>query len=133
MTNVQRSGDDLTKGMRWVARVVGLLASGLFVLFLFCAGFEICPSLSWTSLQGMPLFIVLTMAAVGVLIAWRWEMVGGAMAVVGAVALSALVYFGSGRDVFSTALMISLPFFVAGALFLACCWRKRIAPSMSRV
>lgn len=133
MTAVRGSDDGLTTGMRWGARILGLLASGLFVFFLVCAGVGVCRMLSWGSLRGMPLFVVLTVAAVGVLIAWRWETVGGAMAVVGAVALGVLVYFGSGRKVFSTALMISLPFFVAGVLFLACRWRTRIAPSTSRV
>jgi hypothetical protein len=127
MRTIQRAGDSSTKVMRWIARVLGLLAGGLFVLFLICSAAKICPTLSWSSPRGMPLFIVLAMAAVGVLIAWRWELIGGAIAAVGAVALSALVYFGSGRAVFSTALMIGLPFFISGALFLACCWRTRTA------
>jgi hypothetical protein len=113
--------------MRWMARILGLLASGLFLFFLICAGIEICPTLSWISSRGMPLFIILAVAAVGVLVAWRWELVGGAMAALGAIAISALVYFGSGRAVLSTALMIGLPFFVSGILFLACCWRTRTA------
>ena len=125
MTTIQRAGDDSTKVMRWIARVLGLLASGLFVLFLICAGIGICPMLSWSSPRGMPLFIVLAMAAVGALLAWRWELIGGAMAAVGAIVLSALVYFGSGRAVLTTALMIGLPFFISGVLFLACCWRTR--------
>ena len=127
MRTIQRTGDSSTKVMRWIARVLGLLTSGLFVLFLICAAATICPTLSWSSPRGVPLFIVLAIAAVGVLIAWRWELVGGAMAAVGAVVLSALVYFGSGRAVFSTALMIGLPFFISGALFLACCWRTSTA------
>ena len=63
MTAVRGSDDGLTTGMRWVARVLGLLASGLFVFFLVCAGIGVCRMLSWGSLRGMPLFIVLTMAA----------------------------------------------------------------------
>ncbi len=49
----------------------------------------------------------------------------GAIAVVCAIAISALVYLGSGRGVILAALMISVPFFVAGVLFLGCCWRTR--------
>ena len=127
MRTIQRAGDSSTKVMRWIARVLGLLASGLFVLFIICAGAKICPTLSWSSPRGIPLFITLAMAAVGVLIAWRWELIGGAMAAVGAIVLSALVYFGSGRAVVSTALMIGLPFFISGVLFLACCWITRTA------
>jgi hypothetical protein len=73
----------------------------------------------------MPLFIVLAMATVSVVIAWRWELIGGAMAVLDAIALSALVYFGSGRALYSTILMISLPFLVAGVLFLVSWWRSK--------
>jgi hypothetical protein len=125
MTAVRGSGDGLITGMRWVARILGLLASGLFVFFLVCAGVGVCRMLSWGELRGMPLFIVLAVTAVGVLIGWRWERLGGGIATIGAIALIALVYFGSGRGVFTTALMVSLPFFVVGVLFLACSWRTR--------
>jgi len=131
MTRIQRIGDTSTKTMRWIARLLGLLASALFVFFLICAGTKICPQLSWSSPRGMPLFIVLAIAAAGVLIAWRWELVGGALAAVAAIAGSALVYFGSGRTVFSTALMIGLPFLISGALYLACCWRTRTAETLA--
>jgi hypothetical protein len=119
----QQIDNYLTIGMRWIARALGLLASGPFVLFLIYSGARILPKLSWSSPQGMPLFIVLAMATVGILIAWRWELIGGAIAVVCAIAISALVYTGSGLTVFSAALMASAPFFVAGVLFLACCWK----------
>jgi hypothetical protein len=127
MTTVQQTGDPSTKTMRWIARILGLLASGLFLFFLICTGAEICPTLSWISPRGMPLFIVLAVAAVGVLVAWRWELIGGTMAALSAIVTSTLVYFGSGRAVLSTALMIGLPFFISGVLFLACCWRTRTA------
>ena len=122
-------GDLSTVVARWIARLLGLLASVPFVLFLFFLGATICPRLSWSNPQGMPLFCVLSAATVGVLIAWRWEMIGGAVAMVSAVAVSGLVYFGSGRTVFPAALMASVPYFVAGVLFLACCWRTRRAQS----
>ena len=125
MTTAQQIDKYLTGGMRWIARALGLLASGPFVLFLIYSGARIFPKLSWSSLRGMPLFIVLAMATVGILIAWRWEMIGGAIAMLCAIAISALVYLGSGRGVILAALMISVPFFIAGVLFLGCCWRAR--------
>lgn len=88
MTTAQQPDDDLTYVMRGVAWALGLWASVPFVLFLIYSGARVCPKLSWNSPQGMPLFIVLAMATVGVLIAWRWEMIGGAMAVVCAIAIS---------------------------------------------
>jgi hypothetical protein len=65
------------------------------------------------------------MATVSVLIAWRWEGIGGVIAVVCAIVINALVYLGSGRAMVYAALMSSVPYFVAGVLFLACCWRTR--------
>jgi hypothetical protein len=99
MTTVQQIDKCLTSGMRWTARVLGLLASGPFVLFLIYPGARILPKLSWSNLRGMPLFIVLAMAMMSILIAWRWEMIGGAIAVFCAIAITALVYLGSGRGV----------------------------------
>lgn len=121
----QQTGDDWTYVLRGFTRAVGLWASTPFVLYLIHSGARVLPKLSWSSPRGMPLFIVLAMATVGILIAWRWEMIGGAIAVLCAIAISALVYLGSGRGVILAALMISVPFFVAGVLFLACCWRTR--------
>lgn len=126
MAMAQQIDNYLIIGMRWIARALGLLASGPLVLFLIYSGASIF-KLSWSSPRGMPLFIVLAMATVGVLIAWRWEMLGGAMAAFCAIAISALVYLGSGRGVVIAALMVSVPFFFAGVLFLACCWRTKQA------
>ena len=88
---------------------------------------EVAASVSkvtWVSSTGHQQFLE-KMATVGVLIAWRWEMIGGAIAVASATAISVLVYLGSRSTVFTAALMTSVPFFVAGVLFLTCCWRTR--------
>ena len=126
MTTVQQIDDSLTKGIRWMARALGLLVTGFFLLFVVSSGVTIFPTLSWVSPRGMPLLVVLLVTALGVVVAWRWEMTGGAVAVFGACASSALVFWGVGRNRLSTSLMISLPFFIAGALFLTCAWRARI-------
>ena len=103
---------------RWIARIVGLLASGPFLLFLVFLGAAICPNLSWSNPQEMPLFCILTVAAIGVLIAWRWEMIGGAIMVISAVAMHGLVYLASGQAAPAPVLMLSVPYFLAGVLFL---------------
>jgi hypothetical protein len=111
--------------MRWTARLLALVAAGLFVAFIITSGASVFSTLSWASAQGLPLLIALVIAIAGVLIAWRWELVGGAMALGGAVAIIALVCAGSGGDMFTCALLFTLPLLAAGALYLACCWRKR--------
>jgi hypothetical protein len=110
--------------MRWIARLLALVATGLFVLFLVDFGSEVIPALGWSP-QGIPLLIGLVVGLVGLLIAWRWELVGGVMAVAGAVVTMALVCLGSGTDMLYCAFLFTAPILIAGALYLACCWRKR--------
>jgi hypothetical protein len=127
MTEVQQTGDGWTTAMRWTARLLALIAAGLFVAFIIMSGARLLSTLSWSSPQGLPLLIALVVAIAGVLIAWRWELVGGAMAMGGSLAIMALVCAGSGGDMLYCALLFTLPLLLAGALYLACCWRKRIA------
>jgi Na+/melibiose symporter-like transporter len=125
MTAVQRTGDYLTGWMRWIARLGSLLMAALFVLFVAGSGARLYATLSWSSPRGMPLLVVLGVTTLSALAAWRWEMTGGIAAVVGAAAVAALVYFGSGGDRLASLLMVALPLLVVGALFLGCCRRTR--------
>jgi hypothetical protein len=127
MTKDQENGNGWTRAMRWTARIVGLAAAGLFLAFLVVSGARVLPALTLTSLQGIPLLSVLLVALAGVLIAWRWELVGGIMAVVGSLAILGLVCAGSGIDMLYCAVLFTLPLLLAGALYLACCARSRAA------
>jgi hypothetical protein len=111
--------------MRWMARLLALAAVGLFVLFVAMSGAKVFPALSWNSPQGLPLLVGLLVALVGVLIAWRWELIGGVLAVAGALAIMGLVCWGSGADMLYCAVLFTLPILVAGVLYLGCCWRTR--------
>ncbi len=113
-----------TTSMRWVARLIGLAAAGLFVAFLVLSGALVFPALSWTDPQGVPLLVALVVAVAGVLVAWRWELTGALMTLGGALAIVALVCAGSGTDMLFCAFLFTLPLLVAGALYLGCCWRK---------
>jgi hypothetical protein len=117
--------------MRWSARVVGLLACGLFLQFIIESGAKL-PALSWGSLQGMPLLLALVTAVAGVLVAWRWEAIGGAMALVGSMAVVVMVYLESGPTLIVAAVILTLPLVVAGAVYLGCCWRTRTAVLQQR-
>jgi hypothetical protein len=111
--------------MRWIARIVALIAVGLFVYFAVEMGARVFPTLTWGP-QGIPLLIAVVVALAGLLVAWRWELVGGIMTVAGVAAIMALVCIGSGTDMFYCAFLFTLPLLVAGALFLGCCWRTRV-------
>jgi hypothetical protein len=111
--------------MRWLARILALIALGLFVLFAVQGGVDVLGSISFLDPQGVPLLVALVVALAGALIAWRWELVGGIMTIVGAVAIIGLVCLGSGADMFLCSLFFTLPLLLSGALYLACCWRTR--------
>jgi hypothetical protein len=127
MKTTQKTANGWTTVMRWVARLLALVAAGLFVYSAIEFGGRILPALSWTSPQGIPLLAVLIVSIAGALIAWRWELVGGVMTLAGAVIVIALVCAGSGVDMFLCALLFTLPMLVAGVLYLGCCWRRRAA------
>lgn len=126
MTHMQQAGNGWTKTMRWTARIVGLIAVGLFVAFLAISAGTVFASLSWFSWQGLPLLVALVAAIAGVLVAWRWELIGGAMTSIGALAIIGLVCLGSGADMFLCSLFFTLPLLVSGALYLGCCARTRL-------
>ena len=119
------SSNDWTTGIRWAARLIGLLALGLFVAFVIMSGPSVFASISLTSLQGLPLLIALLLALGGVLVAWRRELVGGIMTIVGSAAIIGLVCLGSGADMFLCSLFFTLPLLVAGVLYLAAGYRSR--------
>jgi len=120
VVTLQSTSDELTCALRGVARAMGLLASIPFVLFFLYASTELWPELAWSSPLGIPLLIALAMAAVSALIAWHSELVGGALTVVCAIAVIALVCLGSGHSLFPLALLNILPYSLAGALLLVC-------------
>jgi hypothetical protein len=115
--------------MRWTARILALIAGGLFAFFAVEFGPKVFSGMSWTSPQGLPLLLGLVVALLGAFIAWRWELVGGAMAVIGAFMVMGLVCAGSGVDMLLCAFLFTAPLLLAGGLYLACCWRTRRANS----
>ena len=125
MTEVQKGTNGWTKAMRWGARLIGLVAVGLFVAFIAVSGSIVFPTLSFSNPQGIPLFIALLVALAGVLLAWRWELVGGLMAIGGSAAIMLLVCAGSGTDMLYCGFLFTLPLLLAGALYLGCCARTK--------
>lgn len=127
MAKVQKCDSGWTMAMRWAARILALIAVGLSAYSVVEFGAQVLPSLAWTSPQGIPLLIALLLALAGVVIAWRWELIGGLIAVGCSAAIIALVCAGSGSDMFLCAVFFTLPLLLAGALYLGCCWRTRTA------
>jgi hypothetical protein len=126
-----KDGNGWTGLMRWTARILALIAGGLFVYAAVEFGAKILSGLSLGGPQGVPLLLGLLVALLGALIAWRWELVGGLMTVVGAVIVMALVCMGSGLDMLYCAFLFMLPLLAAGVLYLGCCWRTRQVGSLN--
>ncbi|MFN2218680.1 MAG: hypothetical protein ACK2UA_08745 [Anaerolineae bacterium] len=124
MANDLQERNGSTSAMRWTARVLALVAVGLFVYFAVDFGGTVFPTLSWGP-QGIPLLVAVVVALAGVLVAWRWELVGGIMAVAGVAGIMALVCLGSGMDMLFCAFLFTLPLLLAGVLYLGCCWRTK--------
>ena len=121
MTTKNNAGEVGRKGLRWGARAVGLLATGLYLLFVVEFGAKVLSAISWDSPAGMPLFVALTLAVAGTVIAWRWEAIGGLMALLGGMAIAALTVLGRGPNMALAGFVQALPLLVAGTLYLACC------------
>lgn len=67
----------------------------------------------------------------GILIAWRWEGIGGAVVIIHAIVEAVVVYYSHvwAGEPYSegllTALFATLPFLIAGSLYLGSWWRSR--------
>ena len=65
----------------------------------------------------MPLSIFLAILCLG--LAWRWELLGGVLAIIFCV-INLLLYAATGRDRFFSVLLITLPVLIPGILYLIC-------------
>jgi hypothetical protein len=132
MTAKQITGNMRTV-LRGSARVIALFSIGLYLLFIIESGARIVPHLSWSEFRGMPLFLALTMAVFGLVIAWGWETVGGLLALAGGASILTLAYAASGAGMTFTAALLALPLLAAGLLHLVCSvWTRLTAQPAAR-
>ncbi len=125
MTESGKARDGWTAALRWTARIFAVLVVVLLLWFLVESGTRVLAGLRLGQMQGLPLLLALAVAVIGVVIAWRWELVGGILALLGALAVIALVVAGSGVDTLTAALLFAAPLLVAGAFYLGCSARCR--------
>jgi hypothetical protein len=111
--------------VRWVARVLVLLVSAPFLYFLLFRSGEVVPRLSWRVPNELPLFLAWVVVVVGFVISWRWEIVGGLVIAVAAVAIAILGVVGCGIDELPTCTLVAAPYLLTALLLLGCCWGRR--------
>ncbi|MCK4472968.1 MAG: hypothetical protein KAW49_14395 [Anaerolineae bacterium] len=122
MVNVSNNGDRATKWTRWIARGIGSLVVA-FWLFMGIT-YDIVESRPWT-LEDMIMAGLVTTSALGVLIAWWREGIGGTILVICAAAHSTFAYVVAGHNKALAMLVSGGPFLLIGSLFLAVWWRSR--------
>lgn len=104
---------------RWVARGIGTLAAGFWLLAGSAAG--IAGSDPWST-EAAVLTVLIISSAVAVALAWWRERIGGALVLVCGAGHSLFAYIAAGHNRALAVLITGVPLLIAGALFLAS-WR----------
>ena len=104
--------------IRWAARISGF---GVVVIFLLILALAFINE-DGIQTQAVPKILLMALAICGVVVAWRWERIGGAILVLSAVALAASMcqgYSTFGLAGLLVVLLIYTPLpFTSGVLFL---------------
>jgi len=137
MPNVNEVGDHVTKRIRWIARIWGavIIAVTLLILIGYTWNWVTTGQADPYAVEDYPpienlppLFSLLSVMGLG--IAWRWEGMGGAIAVIFSLAQLPvlLIQWPITHDFpsyllapYGTWLLIAIP----GLLFLMCWWRSK--------
>jgi hypothetical protein len=108
--------------LRKIARIWSVVIIGLGVLLFLAEIFEA----QTAELEPYPWFenlipVTLFLSVVGLAVAWKWEGIGGGMAV-GFAVVNILVYLATGRSRVAAVALVLAPVVLPGLLFLTC-WR----------
>jgi len=122
MTSAGRGGDRPAKWIRWIARGAGSLVAAFWLLMGI--GYGTLDPPSWT-LEDVVMTVLIISSALGILIAWWREGIGGVVVLVCAVAHSTFALIAAGHNKGLALLVSGGPFFIIGALFLVAWWRSR--------
>ena len=101
--------------IRWTARIAGLLLIAIVVLMMFADGLPNPYELTDKELQ---LFAAMIIMTVGLIIAYKREILGGLLATGG------YVFFAVAEKSINNGPIFPL-FFVVGALYLFCWWQDK--------
>ncbi len=108
--------------LRWTARIAGLLFIGIFLAFfipdwLTKGGFPV-------ERDRIPMTIALFMSFVGLLIAWKWEGIGGILA---AVSVAAFAILGLQTPTGPGGIILLGVMYLLPAVLFIFCWRRKRA------
>ncbi|MFC1960524.1 hypothetical protein ACFLYO_07430 [Chloroflexota bacterium] len=115
----------LTRTVHWLPRILAIVFSGflaIFALDVFSEGYSFGETLVALFMHLIPSLMVLVVLG----IAWKWPLVGGVLFL--ALGIFSVFFFNTYQDLI-TFLLISLPVFVVGLLFLLDAWYSKRGPS----
>jgi hypothetical protein len=120
-----------TKVLHWLPRILCILAIlfiSMFSLDAFAPGLTLWQQLGGFLIHNIPSFVLLAV----LIVAWKWEKVGGIILTILGLALCIFVFIlNYKRNHFPVAtsllntLMIAIPFVLAGILFILSHYRKK--------
>jgi hypothetical protein len=112
---------------RVFTRTVGLLALLTAVLYLraLASGGFLYRGDSETIPATTILFVLMLVATAGLVLTWKWECLGGLVAVLGSMAVAVIVYNTFAENRLLATIVYSSPFLVAGSLCVADWWKHR--------
>ncbi len=113
------------KEIRYLTRSIVILALLTGLIYIRVVGMETVASVQENQgvSAGVFLFGLLILAMVGLVCGWRWELIGGLIAVISAIGIALITYFNVSEYPLFSAIAYSSPFFIAGILMLAC-WQR---------
>jgi hypothetical protein len=98
----------------WIPRIIGILAILFMMMFSFdCFGgeYNLKEQLICFFMHNIPSFIIVLF----LVIAWKWEMIGGVLFIVACIAMSIFFKSFAGNP---ASLIVIAPFLLAGILFI---------------
>lgn len=127
MREIQITQTENSHWICWIARALGLALSVFWLITTILVLFILEEPLTG---QAVVLLTLADMASLGLLLAWRWEQIGGWITVASASVLGvATVYYHSVPKSLTLMLVFqfALPFFIPGLLFLMCSRGSKIS------
>ena len=140
MTNVSDTGGRATKRIRWIARIWSfpIIVYSLIMLTGYAWNWVTIGTADPYAVEGYPLIealppILMFLSVLGLVIAWRYEGLGGAITLVFlfAVFLLLLIQRLIDHDFYRSAIpfLMSMVIAIPGILFLVCWWRLKRMPT----
>lgn len=122
MTNSGKSSNRAARWLRWLARGIGSLAAGFWLLIALLGAVR--GSEPWTLESGILTGLIVA-SVIGTAVGWYRERLGGFLLVMIAIAHSTFAYFAAGHNKGLAMAVTGGPFLIVGVLFLASWWERR--------